>query len=54
MIAIAQDPGSGWLEYKWPNPQTNRIEPKLTYIERMGDYIVGVRHLEAIAGTGCQ
>ena len=42
MIAIAQGPGSGWLEYKWPNPQTNRIEPKLTYIERMGDYIVGV------------
>lgn len=42
MIAIAQGPGSGWLEYKWPNPQTNRIEPKLTYIERMGDYLVGV------------
>jgi cytochrome c len=42
MIAIAQGPGSGWLEYKWPNPQTNKIEAKQTYIERMGDYVVGV------------
>jgi cytochrome c len=42
MIAIAQGPGSGWLEYKWPNPLTKRIEAKLTYIERMGDYLVGV------------
>jgi len=42
MIAIAQGPGSGWLEYKWPNPQTNKIEAKQTYIEKMGDYLVGV------------
>ena len=40
MIAIARDPGSGWVEYKWPNPQTKRIEGKLTYIERVGDYVV--------------
>jgi cytochrome c len=42
MIAVAQGPGSGWLEYKWPNPQTNKIEAKRSYIERMGDYVVGV------------
>jgi cytochrome c len=42
MIAIAQGPGSGWLEYKWPNPRTNKIEEKSSYIEKMGDYIVGV------------
>ena len=42
MIAIAQGQGSGWLEYKWPNPLTNKIEEKSTYIERMGDYLVGV------------
>jgi cytochrome c len=40
MIAIARNPGSGWVEYKWPNPQTKRIEGKLTYIERVGDYLV--------------
>lgn len=42
MIAIAKGPGSGWLDYKWPNPQTNKIEDKTSYIERMGDYFVGV------------
>jgi cytochrome c len=40
MIAIARGPGSGWVEYKWPNPQTKRIEEKLTYIEKVGDYLV--------------
>jgi len=34
--------GSGWYDYKWPNPITNKIEDKTSYIERMGDYWVGV------------
>jgi cytochrome c len=42
-IAIAKDPGSGWFNYKWPNPLTNKIEDKSSYIENMGnDYFVGV------------
>jgi cytochrome c len=42
LIAIAKNPGSGWINYKWPNPLTNKIEDKTSYIERMGDYVVGV------------
>jgi len=42
MIKIAQTSGSGWVDYKWPNPITNKIEDKSSYIERMGDYFVGV------------
>ncbi len=42
MIAIAKGPGKGWVDYKWPNPITNKIEDKSSYIERMGDYFVGV------------
>jgi signal transduction histidine kinase len=42
MIAIAQGPGSGWLSYKWPSPLTNKIEDRTAYIEKMGDYFVGV------------
>jgi cytochrome c len=42
MIKIAEGPGSGWIDYKWPNPITNKIEDKTSYIERMGDYFVGV------------
>jgi cytochrome c len=42
MVTIANGPGSGWIDYKWPNPLTNKIEDKTSYIEKMGDYFVGV------------
>jgi cytochrome c len=42
MIGIAKGPGSGWVNYKWPNPINNKIEDKTSYIEKMGDYFVGV------------
>jgi len=42
LSTIAKNPGHGWVDYKWPNPVTKLIEPKSSYIERMGDYFVGV------------
>jgi hypothetical protein len=42
MIELAKDKGGGWIEYKWPHPTTNKIEDKTSYIEKMGDYFVGV------------
>ena len=42
MKKIAEGPGSGWVDYKWPNPITNKIEDKSSYIEKMGNYFVGV------------
>ena len=42
MVEIANGPGTGWIDYKWPNPITNAIEDKTSYIEKMGDYFVGV------------
>ena len=42
MIHIASGPGSGWVSYKWPNPINNKIEDKASYVEKMGDYFVGV------------
>ena len=42
MVTISKGPGSGWVDYKWPNPLTNKIEDKSSYIEKMGDYFVGV------------
>ena len=42
-IEIAKGPGSGWVSYKWPNPLTNKIEDKISYVEKMGDnYFLGV------------
>lgn len=42
MLDIANGSGSGWVDYKWPNPLTNKIEDKTSYIEKMGNYFVGV------------
>ena len=43
MIRIARGPGAGWVNYKWPNPINNKIEDKASYVEKLGDYFVGVR-----------
>jgi cytochrome c len=42
MVTIANGPGSGWIDYKWPNPINNKIEDKSSYVEKMGGYFVGV------------
>lgn len=42
MRDIAKDKSQGWFDYKWPNPLNNKIEDKTSYVERMGDYWVGV------------
>ena len=35
-------PGHGWVDYRWLNPVTKTIEDKSAWIERMGNYFVGV------------
>ena len=43
MIALAKGPGSGWVDYKWPNPLTHKIQDKSAYVEKLGEkYFVGV------------
>ena len=42
MVDIANGSGTGWVNYKWPNPLTNKIEDKVSYVEKMGGYFVGV------------
>jgi cytochrome c len=42
MVTLAKGPGSGWVDYKWPNPLNNKIEDKSSYVEKMDDYFVGV------------
>jgi len=40
-INVATNPGKGWVDYKWTNPTTKKIEPKSSYIERTGDMLIG-------------
>jgi signal transduction histidine kinase len=43
MVGIMQGPGSGWVDYKWPNPVTHKIQDKSAYVEKLGErYFVGV------------
>lgn len=41
-IDIAKTKGSGWFDYKWPNPVSQVVEGKSTYLEKYEDLIVGV------------
>ena len=42
MLQIAKTKGSGWVEYKWPNPITRTLDQKTTYIEKIDNYFLGV------------
>lgn len=35
IIKVAKDKGEGWVEYRWMNPATNQIQPKVTYVKRV-------------------
>jgi cytochrome c len=42
MIELAKAGKSGWVDYKWANPQTKKVEQKSSYLVKVGDVIVGV------------
>ena len=33
--------GSGWVDYKWVNPETKKVEDKSTYIQKTDDFFIG-------------
>lgn len=40
IIGLARYPGSGWVNYRYKNPVSNRIESKTTWIRRVGNMIL--------------
>ncbi len=40
MVKVAKEKGSGWVDYKWDNPQTKAVEPKTVYFEKVDDLII--------------
>jgi uncharacterized protein len=42
MIELVNGTGGGWVNYRWASPSTNNIEDKSAYVEKMGQYFVGV------------
>lgn len=35
IIEIAEKSGEGWVEYRWLNPVSNKIEPKITFVKKI-------------------
>ncbi len=40
IVAIANKEGSGWVEYKWFNPVTKEVLPKVVYFKKVDDLII--------------
>jgi signal transduction histidine kinase len=41
ILDVAQNKGRGWIDYKYPNPTTGRIDQKTSYVEFYDDLIIG-------------
>ena len=61
-INRAREKGYGWIDYKWTNPTSGKVELKSTYFERVDNAVIAcgiykgergssVRRLEQTAGT---
>jgi cytochrome c len=40
-IELAKTKGSGWVDYKWANPVSKKIEDKSTYVVKLDDCFLG-------------
>lgn len=42
MVALAKNKGRGWVDYRWANANRTQFAEKSAYLERIGDFSVGV------------
>lgn len=40
IIEVAKTKGSGWVDYKYLNPETKKVEAKTTYVQKVGDIVL--------------
>jgi cytochrome c len=45
-VNMGFEKGRGWINFKWPNPETKRIERKSAYVIRTADIVCGVGYYE--------
>jgi signal transduction histidine kinase len=38
---VAKSKGSGWVDYKWTNPVTKKVDEKTTFVKKVDDFIFG-------------
>ncbi|MBL4908036.1 MAG: cache domain-containing protein, partial [Sneathiella sp.] len=46
MRKVAQGPGEGWVDYKWPHPVTKKITQKYSYVKTSGNVYFGIGYFE--------
>jgi hypothetical protein len=37
ILDLAKSKGKGWVDYKFKNPESGKVEAKTTYIQLVGD-----------------
>jgi hypothetical protein len=42
IVKMGFEQGRGWVDFKWPNPVTKKIEDKSAYVIRTNDVVCGV------------
>ncbi len=40
IMEVAKTKGSGWVDYKYLNPETKKVEAKTTYVQKVGDVVL--------------
>jgi cytochrome c len=40
VVELAKTKGVGWVDYKYKNPASNKVENKTTYLRKAGDVII--------------
>ena len=41
LVQMGLEHGSGWVDYKWPNPVTKKIQTKSAYVVKVNDKVCG-------------
>jgi cytochrome c len=41
LINVAKTKGSGWVDYKYPDPTDNKVKQKTSYVELSDGLIIG-------------
>lgn len=39
-VSVAKAQGSGWVDYKFKNPVSGKVEPKASFVKKQGDVII--------------
>jgi signal transduction histidine kinase len=37
MVELMKTKSSGWVEYRWTNPKTKKVQPKISYLQKFDD-----------------